>query len=346
MMKKFLTAAFACALFCSCSAAAGEVSRARSEVWQKYLAPAEQAVLALLASAPEKPAPPPDASPADVLEMERRGFAAMMAAEAPPVRGVAGRQFSEDGVRGVWFYPRDPDPRQVVLYFHGGGFLAGSPETGASLAGFLAKEMDTPVFALQYPLAPESPYPAQLDSAVAAYTMLLNRGHGPRNIVVAGDSAGGNLATALLLSLRDRGMPMPAAAYLISPWVDLTHSSDTHAKKAEIDFSLDEATLRLMADSYLQGHDATDPLASPVKADLRGLPPLLIQVGSFEILLDDSLTLARNAALADVPVRLSVWPGYGHDFQAFHGKLRGGAAALEEGANFLEKALEGELLTD
>ncbi len=233
-------------------------------------------------------------------------------------------------MEGLWFNPKGSGTDKVLLYLHGGGFLVGSAQTGAVICGLLAKTADCQAFSLEYPLTPESTYPAQLDSAVAAYRMLLDRGFKPEKIVVAGDSAGGNLTLTLLCKLRDSGIPLPAGAYLVSPWADLTHSLPTHSLKAESDYALTEGDLELMAGAYTGEGDRKNPYVSPVFADLRGLPPLIIQVGSMEVLLDDSLTLARNAALADVPVWLSVWPGYSHDFQMFHGSLAGGKRALEE----------------
>ena len=133
---------------------------------------------------------------------------------------------------------------------------------------------------------------------------------------------------------------------MISPWVDLSHALPTHALKKDVDAALSAPFLEWMASCYAAGRERSDPFISPVNADLRGLPPLLIQVGSFETLLDDSLTIVRNAALADVPVRLSVWPGYYHDFQMFFSRLQGAEQALDEAADFLEQALDGTLLNE
>lgn len=317
----------------------------RDPVWQRYLSPAEHKALAAMAGM-VMGNPPADATPAEVLEYVRNGFADMVREFGAPRRGQTAEPYSKDGVSGLWIRPRDADAGRVLLYFHGGGYILGSAETGAPVAGYLAHEADILAFSLDYPLAPESPYPAQLDNAESAYAMLLSDGFRPENIVVAGDSAGGNLTLALLLRLREKGTPLPAAAYLISPWGDVSLSLPTHTLKRAEDFVLSDESMEWFASSYTAGQDRKNPFISPVNADLAGFPPLLIQAGSFETLLDDSLTIARNAALADVPVRLSVWPGYGHDFQMFFHQLKGAEQALEEAGEFLEQALDGTLLQD
>jgi acetyl esterase/lipase len=242
-------------------------------------------------------------------------------------------------VKGVWFNPADADQSCVLLYFHGGGFVVGSPMTAASIAGTLADRAKLRCFSLDYPLAPEAPYPAAHDNAVDAYVMLLDSGYAAENIVLAGDSAGGNIALGTLLRIRDRGLPMPAGAYLLSPWADLGNSLPTQELKRDVDPILAIADLNMMTVAYASNRDLKDPLLSPIFADLRGLPPLLIQVGSHEILLDDSLTVARNAALADVPVTLKVWPGYNHVFQMWQSVLEGSRKALGEGVKFCDDVL-------
>lgn len=346
MFRYFLTGLVAVVLVACSIVSAEDAAVERSRVWQTYLSPAEQAALAEMAKPQERAAPGPDADMKALIAEARAGFDDLVVQLAPPLRDLPGEAFMEGGVEGLWFNPKGSNKNEVLLYLHGGGFLVGSARTGAGICGFLAKTIDCQAFSLEYPLAPESPYPAQLDSAVAAYRMLLGKGFKPEKIVVAGDSAGGNLTLTLLCKLRDLGIPLPAGAYLISPWANLTHSSPAHSLKAESDYVLTTDDLEMMLGAYIGEEDRKNPYISPAFADLRGLPPLIIQVGSMEILLDDSLTVARNAALADVPVWLSVWPGYTHDFQMFYNSLEGGKRALEDAGEFLDRALDGEVLRD
>jgi acetyl esterase/lipase len=210
----------------------------------------------------------------------------------------------------------------VVMHLHGGGYCMGGLDTHRAFAGRLALAANCAVLVPDYRLAPEHPFPAAVQDAVAAYRELVDDGHRPERIAVSGDSAGGGLAVALMLSLRDAGDPMPAAAALISPWGDLTQSADAHTRLAGHDPLLETSMLDQMAAAYLAGADPRDPLASPVFAhDLRGLPPLCIEVGELEVLLDDATALAALARRSDVDVSLTVWPELTHDFQIFPADL-------------------------
>ena len=329
--------------FCTAgSIYAQDAAAVREQVWRAYLSDAEAAALrnmvktAVQQDNADAPSGPP--SP-EILAAMRSGFEQFTAEFAPPPASVPYEMFEKDAVKGVWFYPPEADQTRVLLYFHGGGFVAGSPMTAAAIAGTLAERAKIRCFSLDYPLAPETPYPAAHDNAVEAYAMLLDSGYAAESIVLAGDSAGGNIALGTLLRIRDRGLPMPAGAYLLSPWTDLGNSLPTQELKRTIDPLLAKAELTMMTNAYASNRDHDDPLLSPVFADLRGLPPLLIHVGSHEILLDDSLTIARNAALADVPVTLKVWPGYSHVFQMGESVLEGGRKALAEGAEFCKEVL-------
>lgn len=322
---------------------AGDAAAVREQVWKAYLSDADSVALqnSLPPEDPQARAVAPGGPPApEALVAMRSGFEQFVAEFAPPPASVPYEAFEKGSVKGVWFNPADADQSRVLLYFHGGGFVAGSPMTAASIAGTLAERARIRCFSLDYPLAPEAPYPAAHDNAVEAYAMLLDSGYAAENIVLAGDSAGGNLALGTLLRIRDRSLPMPAGAYLLSPWTDLGNSLPTQELKRNIDPIISIAELNMMAGAYAANRDLKDPPLSPVFADLRGLPPLLIHVGSHEILLDDSITVARNAALADVPITLKVWPGYGHVFQMGQSMLEGGRKALAEGAEFC-----GEVLT-
>jgi acetyl esterase/lipase len=190
-----------------------------------------------------------------------------------------------------------------------------------------------------YRLAPEHPHPAAVEDAVAAVRFAYAAGLAPSRVAVGGDSAGGGLALATLLGLRDERAPLPAAGVCISPWTDLSGSGDSLRANAELDPMVDEDDLRLMASAYLAGRDARAPLASPLFADLRGLPPLLVQVGTAEVLLDDATRLAERARDAGVDVQLEVWEDMIHVWHAFADVLPEGAQAVEGIADFLEKRL-------
>lgn len=200
---------------------------------------------------------------------------------------------------------------RTVLYLHGGGYVSGSPRTHRALAGELAHAAGARLLLPAYRLAPEHPFPAALEDAWVAYWWLLTQGIPSGQIVVAGDSAGGGLALALLITLRDAGVPLPAGLVCISPWVDLTlHGASLRANDGR-DY-LNAAAIRATAALYLNGRDAHEPLASPLFADLGGLPATLIQAGTAELLLDDSKRLARRAAAAGVPVELELWENMVH----------------------------------
>jgi acetyl esterase/lipase len=223
----------------------------------------------------------------------------------------------------------------ALFYLHGGAYVAGSAQGYRGLAAELGRAAGVRLFSADYRLAPEHPFPAAVDDGVAAYRALLDRGFDPSRLVVAGDSAGGGLTLAVLVALRDGGAPLPAAALLISPWADLGCDSESIAAKAVEDPALTAESLRASAARYLAGTDPRHPLASPCFADLTGLPPLLIQVGSAEILLDDAVRVARAAGAAGVDVRLEIWPQMIHVWHAFGFMLSAGRRAIAEAGTFL-----------
>jgi monoterpene epsilon-lactone hydrolase len=227
----------------------------------------------------------------------------------------------------------------VILYFHSGVYVIGSAAATVPLVGDLVRRTGGTAITLDYRLAPEHPYPAAVDDARAAYEGLLAQGVDPGRIVLAGESAGGGLAVATLLASRDAGQPMPSCAFLMSPYADLTLSSETLVERQSLDPILTPEGLRVRAPEYLAGADASDPLISPIFGDLSGLPPLLIQVGSHEILLGDALRLAGRAATADVAVTLDVTPGVPHVFQGFAGLLDEAGAALDRASDFVKAQL-------
>ena len=233
----------------------------------------------------------------------------------------------------------DADADGVILYFHGGVYVIGTAAATVPLVGDLARRTGTRAITLDYRLAPEHPYPAAVADAQDAYQGLLEQGVDAGQIALAGESAGGGLAVATLLALRDAGIPLPSCAFLMSPYADLTLSGDSIADREAVDRTLTPEGLRLRIPDYVAGADASDPLISPVFADLTGLPPLLIQVGSNEILLSDALRLAERAAMADVTVTLDVTDSVPHVFQAFAAMLDEADAALDRASAFLRTNL-------
>jgi len=239
--------------------------------------------------------------------------------------GVRTAEITVDGV----------EPRHVVLYFHGGVYALGDELQAAELASQIGRRTDAKVISVGYRLAPEHPFPAAVDDALSAYRALLAAGTAPADVVVAGESAGGGLAVATLVNARDQGLPLPAAAFVMSPWADLTLAGMSMDTKAEVDPLLSRELLRPAAARYLAGHDAALGLTSPVFADLAGLPPLVIQAGTHEVLLDDAVRLAQRAAAADVDVTLDLTAGAPHVFQSFHPALDEAVAALDRAGRLL-----------
>jgi acetyl esterase/lipase len=243
------------------------------------------------------------------------------------------------GVDGVEVTIEGNAAENVILYFHGGVYVIGTALATVPLVGDLIRRTGTKAITLDYRLAPEHPYPAAVEDARAAYEGLLAQGIAPAHIALAGESAGGGLAVATLLALREAGTPLPSCAFLMSPYADLTLSGETLAEKQALDPVLTPEGLHVRVPDYVGGADAADPHISPIFGDLSGLPPLLIQVGSHEILLSDAVRLAGRAALSDVPVTLEVTPGVPHVFQGFAGLLDEAGAALDRATDFLKTHL-------
>jgi acetyl esterase/lipase len=262
-------------------------------------------------------------------------------ARIPTPDDVRRRRTADGGVSAIEVTAPGADAHAdaVILYFHGGVYVIGSAATSVPLVAELARRTGARVITLDYRLAPEHPYPAAVGDARDAYQGLLEQGIDPGQIALAGESSGGGLAAATLLALRDAGTPLPSCAFLMSPYADLTLSGDSIADREAVDRTLTPEGLRLRIPDYVAGADASDPLISPVFADLTGLPPLLIQVVSNEILLSDALRLAQRAAMADVTVTLDVTDGVPHVFQAFAAMLDEAAAALVRASAFLRQNL-------
>lgn len=257
----------------------------------------------------------------------------------PMPDGVTVRETSIGGVAAEQLLPAGIEPQSspAILYLHGGGYALGSPKSHRHMVAALCKAAGASGQVIHYRRAPEAPFPAAVDDAVAAYAALLEGGMSAANLVIAGDSAGGGLTAATLVALRDRGIALPAAGICISPWADLTNSSETYKTLADVDPMVTPADIERWTAAYLNGADPKTPLASPAFADLRGLPPLLIQVGSDEVLLGDSKLLAANAEAAGVSVTLEVWENMIHVWHWFGSYLDEAAEATDAAAAFVRK---------
>lgn len=240
-----------------------------------------------------------------------------------------------NGVAAEWTMTPEAEPARAVLFLHGGGYVSGSLDSHRHMIGQAGREAQSRTLSLAYRLAPEHPFPAALEDAIAGYHFLLSQGFDPKRIAVAGESAGGGLAIAMLVSLRDRGIPLPACTWCSSPWVDLEAIGGSMTANASVDPLIQKAYLMELAAAYLKGADPRTPLASPLYADLRGLPPMLIQVGSAETLLDDSVRLAGAAGAAGVRVTLEVWPDMIHAWHLFYPQLADGRRALAQVGAFI-----------
>ncbi|HXZ85388.1 MAG TPA: alpha/beta hydrolase [Myxococcota bacterium] len=252
---------------------------------------------------------------ASVAEM-RAGMESMLAGLQLPA-GVIREPRELNGVPAEWVSMPGAAADRAVLYLHGGGYVLGSIATHRELAARISAASGARVLVIDYRLGPEHPFPAAVEDALKAYRWLLEAGFAPGRIAVAGDSAGGGLTVAALLAARDAKLPLPATGVCISPWLDLEGSGTSMTSKAAEDPIVQKEPLRLLAGHYLGSADPRTPLASPLYADLRGLPPLLIQVGSAETLLDDSTRIADKLRAAKVDVELEVWPEMIHVWHAF-----------------------------
>jgi acetyl esterase/lipase len=275
----------------------------------------------------------------DVAE-QRVIFEEMMAAIPVPA-DVMTSSGSLGGIPVVDVEVAGADPDRVIFYLHGGAYAIGTAVSSVGLASDLARRAGARLVTVDYRLAPEHPHPAAIEDAVAAYRGLLDGGAAPSTIAVTGESAGAGLAAATLVALKHAGLPQPTAAVLMSPWADLTLSGDSISAKAAVDPALTPEGLRRRAIDYVADGDRTADLVSPIFADLTGLPPLLIQAGSHEILLDDAIRLAAHAAAVDVAVTVEITPGVPHVFQGFAAMLDEGDAALTSAGEFLRAHLTG-----
>lgn len=274
-------------------------------------------------------APPPTIA-------DRRAMQDGWGGSMPLPEGCGSEDVSANGVPGRMLRPAGADAGQAILYLHGGGYVTGSALSHAHFAARLAEAADGVALALDYRLAPEHPFPAAVDDAVAGYRWLLEQGFAPERLAIAGDSAGGGLTIACALALKAQGLPQPGALYPISPWADLTQAGAAYAAVGDRDPMITKAGLDEMAAAYLAGASAQDPLASPVFGDLGGLAPLYIQCGADEQLLSDSLLLAERAAFAGVEVRLEVWPEMIHVWPVFHQYLGAARRAIADAGAWIK----------
>ncbi len=242
-----------------------------------------------------------------------------------------------DGVPAEWVAAHNASDDSAILYLHGGGYAIGSVETHRELAARISQSTGSRVLTIDYRMAPENPFPAAVEDATNAYRWLLGQGVNPRQMAIAGDSAGGGLAVATLVSLRDAGGPMPACSVLMSPWVDMEGIGETMASKAGVDPMVGKEGLIAMAGLYLDGADPRTPLAAPLYADLTGLPPTLIHVGTWETLLSDSTRLAEKAESTGVDVTLEQWDEMIHVWLIFAPILPEGQQAIDRIGEFVRQ---------
>ncbi|QLC22735.1 alpha/beta hydrolase [Parasphingopyxis sp. CP4] len=271
------------------------------------------------------------------VEEQRAGMEAL-AGSFPLPEGAQQRAETIAGVPCEWQSVEGAKDDAVLLYFHGGGYVIGSVNTHRGLVSGFSGATGITGLSVDYRLAPEHPFPAAVEDAVAVYHALLEQGRDPAKIAIGGDSAGGGLSLALLLAARERGLPQPACAALLSPWSDLRIVAKAYESRKESDPMVRKDGISAMAAHYLGDTDPSNPLASPILADLAGLAPMIIHVGDREVLLDDSVDLAARAEEAGVDVTLKVWPDMIHVFQAFYPMVEEARQSIAEmGAFIAEK---------
>ena len=253
--------------------------------------------------------------------------------------GVDVRRTGFAGMRAEWLTPQSPAQGKAMLYLHGGAYVFGNCATHRQLVSYVARACGVRALVIEYRLAPEHRFPAAIDDSLAAYRALREKGYAPGDILIAGDSAGGGLVMALLLSLRDSGEEMPAGGLLFSPWLDLTASGESMTTRAQRDPWFKPPDMPIIASYYCEEDEYRNPLVSPVFADVSGLPPIYIQVGDDEILLSDSTRIADNIKAAGGEVTLEIWPDMFHVFQVFVHQMPESRAAIDQLAPFVKSRL-------
>ncbi len=264
----------------------------------------------------------------------QRRIAAGFFSKSPVVKQTKLQREQLGGVPASWLRRSNTDPSRVLLYLHGGGYVIGSVDTHLDLLARLCRGSGSSVVAIDYRLAPEHIFPAQLEDALAAYRALLAGGVEPHRLVVGGESAGGGLTMSLLVKLRDEALPLPAAAFCISPWVDLEGLGASMEHNERFDY-VNRKILRAFAGHFVSERDLRNPLAAPCYADLSGLPPLLVQAGGAEVLLDDANILAERAKQAGVDAELDIWPDMIHAWHAFAPLIPAGRKAIAKVCAFV-----------
>jgi len=271
---------------------------------------------------------------------ERRARIDEVGAHWPVAGDIALESVDLGGIAGEWSLAPGADPARVLMFFHGGGYCSGSIKSHRRMVTEAGRAMRVRTLAIDYRRAPEHPFPAQHEDALTAWRFLRRQGIAANHIVVGGDSAGGNLSLSLINRLRGANEPLPGCAWLVSPWTDLTMSGATLATKDAVDPLIHKAYLEELADAYAPPPiDRRDPLISPLFGDLRGFPPMLIQVGSAETLIADATRLAEAAGIADVDVRLEIWPHMIHAWPLWNAVLEDGRLALEGASEFIREWL-------
>ncbi|WP_198538087.1 alpha/beta hydrolase [Marinicella sediminis] len=245
----------------------------------------------------------------------------------------------QGGVPVWWFKPRQFPARKAIIYFHGGGYGIGSPKSHRDLCSHLSAYASIPLVSVAYRLAPEHPYPAALDDAQAVYQSLLEQGFQPEHLAFAGDSAGGGLALALALRCQQQRVPQPGCLFLISPWVNKSRETASHRSQYAVDPVINEGWSLQMARNYLSDSEAIKAEACMTDKDLTGLPPMLIHVGTDEVLLDDSLSLKQEAMRSGIPVTLMTYPEMWHVFHFSASLFAQAREALQQAAGFIQKRL-------
>jgi acetyl esterase/lipase len=283
------------------------------------------------------------ARPASLSIEQRRAASDALGDLFPLAADVSVEQVKARSVCAEWTSTPAASTSEVILYLHGGGYIWGSLKSHRHLVSELGRAAAMRTLALDYRRAPEFPFPHALEDAVSGYEFLLDSGFKPHQIAVAGDSAGAGLAVALLVRLNELGMQQPACALLFSPWADMTATADSYSRNARRDPVLNREIMQFLAEQYLGKHSRETPHASPVFAELSGIAPLNIFVGATEALLDDALALARAAGLADVSVRLEIWPKLFHFWATYYQVLAQGREVVARAGRLLREAVEAAL---
>ena len=272
----------------------------------------------------------------NTIEDHRLSYERIMA-KLPMEDDITTEKLAAGGVPAEWIDAPNADKSTVLLYLHGGGYAFGSMRTHRVMLAHISRAAGARVLGLDYRLAPEFPFPAPVEDSLAAYRWLLSQGVDPKKIVIGGDSAGGGLMVAVLVALRYIGEPMPAAGVGISAWTDMEATGQSFMSNAEVDPSVNRDRILSIAKLYMADKDPSAPLASPIHADLTGLPPLLLQVGSIETLLDDTNELAKRAKAAGVQVEVDVWDDMPHVWHHFAPILPEARQAIGRIGEFMKK---------